>query len=417
MPGSRTVWAVSRVLLETAESEETDESCNEGCFDTLRGCRRRRPALGRHRQFGHSDNGGYWAAYGIVAAAGLVFALAQTRGRDGSPPLLFLLVFLPVLVVAGWVLISAQPHGNWFRSHALAWSGDLGLRDVVEHVGIWLGVLAFGIGYALGLTLELPRRAAPVVVPVEHDRVAADEPVTAERREVEPGEERELSSRSANCRPGVRGARGNAALAARSTLKACVRGKGVAPARSTQRGRRDRSLQGAHEPLADVDRGFARGPSPSSSGTSSAGPNAMTSVSQRRDRRSRDWARTSRRSRSPGVGRGAGRGQRAASRTTRALAAGHRARSAGRRQPGARARRRPRCARAAAARRRSSRSRSASDGRRALSCARPIARRPAAFGRSRRCSSANRSTASVARRCASRSQRGSPVATCSSSSP
>ena len=135
---------------------------------------------------GHADNRGYWAAYGIVAAAGLVFALAQTRGRDGNPRLLFLLVFLPVLVVAGWVLVSAQPDGNWFRSHALAWSGDLGLRDVVEHVGIWVGVLAFGIGYALGLTLEPPRRAVPVVVPVEPDRVAADEPVTAERREVEP---------------------------------------------------------------------------------------------------------------------------------------------------------------------------------------------------------------------------------------
>jgi hypothetical protein len=138
---------------------------------------------------GHTDNRGYWAAYGIVAAAGLVFALAQTRGRDGNPRLLFLLVFLPVLVVAGWVLVSAQPHGNWFRSHALAWSGDLGLRDVVEHVGIWVGVLAFGIGYALGLTLEPPRRA-PIVVPVEHDRVAADEPVTAERREVD--DEREI---------------------------------------------------------------------------------------------------------------------------------------------------------------------------------------------------------------------------------
>jgi hypothetical protein len=62
-----------------------------------------------------------------------------------------------VLIAAGWVLVSAQPHGNWFRGHALAWSGDLGLRHVVEQVGTWLGVLAFGIGYALGLTLELPR--------------------------------------------------------------------------------------------------------------------------------------------------------------------------------------------------------------------------------------------------------------------
>jgi hypothetical protein len=136
------------------------------------------------------DNRGYWAAYGIVAAAGLVFALAQLRGRDGNPPLLLLLVFLPVLVVAGWMLVTAQPHGNWFRSHALAWSGDLGLRHVVELVGTWLGVLAFGIGYALGLSLEPPRRT-PVVAPVTHDRVAAEEPVTAERRELE--REREVA--------------------------------------------------------------------------------------------------------------------------------------------------------------------------------------------------------------------------------
>jgi hypothetical protein len=140
---------------------------------------------------GHADNRGYWAAYGIVAAAGIVFALAQMRGRDGNPRLLFLLVFLPVLVVAGWVLVSTQPDGNWFRSHALAWSGDLGLRHVVELVGTWVGVLAFGIGYALGLTLEPPPRA-PVVAPVTDDRVAADEPVAAERREVEVEREREI---------------------------------------------------------------------------------------------------------------------------------------------------------------------------------------------------------------------------------
>jgi hypothetical protein len=133
---------------------------------------------------GRGDNGGYWAAYGIVAAAGLVFALAQMRGRDGNPPFMLLLVFLPVLVVAGWVLIAAQPHGNWFRGHVLAWSSDLGLRDVLDDVMAWLGVLAFGIGYTLGLVLE-PPRPAPVAVPATHDRAAADEPVLAERREVE----------------------------------------------------------------------------------------------------------------------------------------------------------------------------------------------------------------------------------------
>ncbi|MFL5964806.1 MAG: hypothetical protein ACJ757_18175 [Gaiellaceae bacterium] len=133
--------------------------------------------IGRH------STGGYWAAYGVVAGAGLVFALSQLRGRRGNPPVMLALAFLPVLIAAGWVLVGMQPHGDWLRTHVLAWSGDLGIRNVVEHVGVWLGVLAFGIGYTLGLSLEPAPRAAAVVPPT-HDRAAADEPLTAERREV-----------------------------------------------------------------------------------------------------------------------------------------------------------------------------------------------------------------------------------------
>jgi hypothetical protein len=133
--------------------------------------------IGRH------STGGYWAAYAVVAGAGLVFALSQLRGRLGNPPVMLALAFLPVLITAGWVLVALQPHDDWLRAHVLAWSGDLGIRGVVEHVGIWLGVLAFGIGYTLGVSLEPAPRAA-VVVPPTHDRAAADEPLTAERQEV-----------------------------------------------------------------------------------------------------------------------------------------------------------------------------------------------------------------------------------------
>jgi hypothetical protein len=152
-------------------------------------------------QVGRGSNGGYWAAYGIVAAAGLVFALTQLRGRNGHPPGMFLFGFLPVLVVAGWVLLGMQPHGNWFRHHVLSWSGDIGVRDIVLSVGTWIGVLAFGIGYTLGATLEPMRRERTEVVPataaatpvatdrvaadhVAGERVPADEPMAAERREV-----------------------------------------------------------------------------------------------------------------------------------------------------------------------------------------------------------------------------------------
>jgi len=141
--------------------------------------------------FERGETGGYWAAYGVVAGAGLVVGLAQMRGRTGNPPLMFLVAFLPVLIAAGWVLIAMQPDPNWFRAHVLSWSGDIGIGDLVKDLGTWLGVLAFGIGYTLGLTLE-PAPAVvveepatqPAMAPGAYDRTAADEPVAAERREV-----------------------------------------------------------------------------------------------------------------------------------------------------------------------------------------------------------------------------------------
>jgi len=133
-------------------------------------------------QIGRTTTGGYWAAYAVVGAAGLVLALSQLRGRTGNPRALFALGFLPVLIVAGWVLIGLEPHGNWFRDHVLAWSGDMGIRHAVLDIGTWIGVLAFGIGFALGTALEpAPRHR---VVPA-YDEAAADEPITAERQEVD----------------------------------------------------------------------------------------------------------------------------------------------------------------------------------------------------------------------------------------
>jgi hypothetical protein len=148
-------------------------------------------------QIGRHTTGGYWAAYGIVAGAGLVLAASQLRGRGGHPPGMFVFAFLPVLIVAGWVLLGMQPHANWFRSHVLTWSGDIGVRDVVHDVGTWIGVLAFGIGYTLGTTLEPfgRRRTAPATTTPAtrqetttsepaYDPAASDAPTTAERAEV-----------------------------------------------------------------------------------------------------------------------------------------------------------------------------------------------------------------------------------------
>jgi hypothetical protein len=159
-------------------------------------------------QWSRSSTGGYWAAYGVVAGAGLVFGMSQLRGRDGHPAATIGLAFLPVLIVAGWILLGGQPHPNWFRNHVLAWSGDIHVRGVVHDLTTWLGVLAFGIGAVFGVALE-PRTAAyrrrrevrttapaaaPATTPATaptgttgapaFDRRAADEPLTADRREV-----------------------------------------------------------------------------------------------------------------------------------------------------------------------------------------------------------------------------------------
>jgi len=146
-------------------------------------------------QIGRNTTGGYWAAYGIVAGAGVVLAVTQLRGRGGHPPGTFLLAFVPVLIVAGWVLLAKQPHPNWFRGHVLAWSGDIHVRGVVETLATWLGVLAMGIGFVFGVTLEpgtlrrrraVPATTTPAATPA-YDGVAANEPTTAERAEVGDG--------------------------------------------------------------------------------------------------------------------------------------------------------------------------------------------------------------------------------------
>jgi hypothetical protein len=141
-----------------------------------------------------STSGGYWAAYGIVAAAGLAFGLSQLRGTGGHPPAMLLLGFLPVLVVAGWVIVAMQPNTSWLAAHVRSWSGDMGVLDVVHAVATWLGVLAFGIGATLAGVLEPfgRRRVASGQPPM--DERAADEPTTAERREVAAGRERRRRS-------------------------------------------------------------------------------------------------------------------------------------------------------------------------------------------------------------------------------
>jgi hypothetical protein len=133
----------------------------------------------------------FWESMGIVAAAGLVVALSQVIGgwtKGGGlrvSPTTFLLAFLPVLVCVGWILMATQPGNGWHEGTVTSWSHSIGIMGLVHALGLWHGVLAFGFGLVLGLTLDTV--PAPVVEPVPvTDRptgtVRDDETMVADRR-------------------------------------------------------------------------------------------------------------------------------------------------------------------------------------------------------------------------------------------
>src|ERR671938_1172226 len=94
-------------------------------------------------QISDESNGGYWAVYGLVAAAGLVMALSQLLGgwtKFGMPrlsPTVFLLGFLPVLVCVGWVLMATQPGHGWHEGTLVGWSHDVGIFGLVHELGLY----------------------------------------------------------------------------------------------------------------------------------------------------------------------------------------------------------------------------------------------------------------------------------------
>jgi hypothetical protein len=130
----------------------------------------------------------FWGELGLAAAAGLVLALAPVLGgwTSGLRLLLsratFLLGFLPVLVVVGWILLATQPGNGLAEGTIVSWSTDLGLMGVIHSLALWHGVLAFGLGLVLGSCLDAVPVTAPAAVTAA-DPEAADEPLVAEQRE------------------------------------------------------------------------------------------------------------------------------------------------------------------------------------------------------------------------------------------
>jgi hypothetical protein len=143
----------------------------------------------------------FWAEMGIVAGAGLVMALSQliggwTKGLHlRVSPATFLLAFIPVLIVVGWIMMASQPGNGWYEGTFHRWTSDIGMTGLVHDLALWHGVLAFGFGLVLGLSFDTvpafepmvapAAAAAPVAArPAPARSTAANDPVTAERREV-----------------------------------------------------------------------------------------------------------------------------------------------------------------------------------------------------------------------------------------
>src|SRR5919112_802302 len=84
-------------------------------------------------------------------------ALSQILGgwtKWGWPRLsagVFLLGFLPVLALGGWVLLARQPADFFNTSN---WSRDWGIDGLVSDLGELVAPIAFLIGLTLGLSFD-----------------------------------------------------------------------------------------------------------------------------------------------------------------------------------------------------------------------------------------------------------------------
>jgi hypothetical protein len=141
------------------------------------------------------SSGEYWAAFGLVAAGGLVIALSQLLGgwtKWGWPQVsgkVFLAAFLPAFIVGGWILAAGEPGDAWLGSHVRNWSDDIGVGGLVGDLELMIPAVAFAIGLVFGLTFDTtgPRSARTKGVPAAGAQrpVAEDGNGTAEDRRVQ----------------------------------------------------------------------------------------------------------------------------------------------------------------------------------------------------------------------------------------
>ncbi len=153
--------------------------------------------------FNRWTTSGYWGLIAVTMLAGLMIGVSQLHGRDGSPTAGFLLVFLPLLIAAGWVILAAEPRGSWVRNHVLVWSADMGIGRAVHNLGEHVAILGFGLGLVFGLMFEprMVRRRQRIELAARVDvAVPSPPPAPADRTAEEvtlvepPAEQREMDA-------------------------------------------------------------------------------------------------------------------------------------------------------------------------------------------------------------------------------
>src|SRR5256714_6423744 len=159
-------------------------------------------------QVSDTSTSGYWAVYGLIAAAGLVMAFSQLLGgwtKWGLPRLsinVLLIAFIPTLIAAGWVVVAHQPHPNWFRNHVLNWSSDISILGLVRDLTEYVSVLAFGIGLVFGFSFDTAgpsdhgpfgRRRRAAAVPAGGAAPAASQDGSQDGKRAERPRERETA--------------------------------------------------------------------------------------------------------------------------------------------------------------------------------------------------------------------------------
>ena len=116
--------------------------------------------------FNLDSTGEFWAAMGILAAAGFVLGFSQLLGgwtKWGIPvlsPGVFLLGFLPALILGGGILLATRDTGQGTRETVSGWAQDLGIEGFAQDMSIYQGAIALAIGLVFSFVFDTagPRR-------------------------------------------------------------------------------------------------------------------------------------------------------------------------------------------------------------------------------------------------------------------